>query len=266
MPTVASELRSAGGSRGLTDELLGVTEEFDGDVCAARAENPVSHFDDRCGPDEHFDHEGCRGDADQQRDAGVHGHEHEGSHRSHERGAQQHPQRGAQPLAVRGDGARCLCRFVHYPHGVIDSVDVPIIATRVPEYAHPGDAGADLTATEAVRLEPGERALVGTGVRIALPEGYVAFVVPRSGLAAKHGITVVNAPGTVDAGYRGEIKVSLLNTDAREAYDIAPGDRIAQLIVMAVPRVQFHPVEELPASLRGEGGFGSTGYTSGGNA
>lgn len=141
-------------------------------------------------------------------------------------------------------------------------MDVPIIASAAPVYAHPGDAGADLTAAEAVRLAPGERALVGTGVRIALPDGYVAFVVPRSGLAAKHGITIVNAPGTVDAGYRGEIKVSLLNTDRAEPFDIAVGDRIAQLIVMPVPRARFIPVDELPGSVRGEGGFGSTGYQS----
>ncbi len=143
-------------------------------------------------------------------------------------------------------------------------MDIPIIASAAPVYAHPGDAGADLVAAEAVRLEPGHRALVGTGVRIALPDGYVAFVVPRSGLAAKHGITVVNAPGTVDAGYRGEIKVSLLNTDLHEAYDIAVGDRIAQLIVMPVPTVRFVPVEVLPESTRGEGGFGSTGYATNG--
>lgn len=139
-------------------------------------------------------------------------------------------------------------------------VDVPIIAADVPVYAHPGDAGADLVSSETVRLEPGQRALVGTGVRIALPEGYAAFVVPRSGLAAKHGITVVNSPGTVDAGYRGEIKVTLLNTDQVAAYDIAPGDRIAQLIVLPVPRARFVPVDTLPDSVRGEGGFGSTGY------
>lgn len=142
-------------------------------------------------------------------------------------------------------------------------MDIPIIASHVPAYAHPGDAGADLVSTEAVRLEPGQRALVGTGVRIALPDGYVAFVVPRSGLAAKHGITIVNAPGTVDAGYRGEIKVSLLNTDAIEAYEIAPGDRIAQIVIMPIPRVSFLPVDELPESTRGEGGFGSTGYQTG---
>lgn len=146
---------------------------------------------------------------------------------------------------------------------VTHSVAVPIIAANVPFYAHPADAGADLVSTEAVRLEPGQRALIGTGVRIALPEGYAAFVVPRSGLAAKHGITVVNSPGTVDAGYRGEIKVSLLNTDSKDAYDVGVGDRIAQLIIMPVIQAQFEPVDELPDSVRGEGGFGSTGYTQG---
>lgn len=138
-------------------------------------------------------------------------------------------------------------------------MDVLIIAPDVPAYAHPGDAGADLVSAEALTLRPGQRALVGTGVRIALPEGFVAFVVPRSGLATKHGITIVNSPGTVDAGYRGEIKVTLLNTDADQPYEIAVGDRIAQLIVMPVSRAQFIPVTELPDSVRGDGGFGSTG-------
>ncbi len=138
-------------------------------------------------------------------------------------------------------------------------MDVPIIAPVLPAYAHPGDAGADLVSAETVRLEPGQRALVGTGVSIALPEGFAAFVVPRSGLAAKHGITIVNSPGTVDAGYRGEIKVALLNTDQHNAFDIAVGDRIAQLIVAPVARAVFLPVEELPDSVRGAGGFGSTG-------
>lgn len=142
-------------------------------------------------------------------------------------------------------------------------MDVLIIAPEVPVYAHPGDAGADLVAAESVRLEPGQRALVGTGVSIALPEGYAAFVVPRSGLAARHGITIVNSPGTVDAGYRGEIKVSLLNTDADSAYEISVGDRIAQILVMPVSRARFIPVDELPDSLRGEAGFGSTGYQNG---
>jgi dUTP pyrophosphatase len=146
---------------------------------------------------------------------------------------------------------------------VTETVDVPIIAPDMPVYAHPGDAGADLVASESIRLEPGQRALVGTGVRIALPDGYLAFVVPRSGLAAKHGITIVNAPGTVDAGYRGEIKVALLNTDTQRAYDVVAGDRIAQLIVLPVPRARFIPVEELPDSPRGDGGFGSTGYQNG---
>jgi dUTP pyrophosphatase len=143
---------------------------------------------------------------------------------------------------------------------VTDSVDVLIVASEPPSYAHPGDAGADLRSAVALRLEPGERALVPTGVSIALPDGYAAFVVPRSGLAAKHGITIVNSPGTVDAGYRGEIKVSLLNTDREAAYDVAVGDRIAQLIVMPVTRATFIPVTELPDSARGESGFGSTGY------
>lgn len=140
-----------------------------------------------------------------------------------------------------------------------ESIEVLFTGTA-PVYAHPGDAGADLVSAESVVLEPGERALVGTGLSIALPDGYVGFVVPRSGLATKHGITIVNAPGTVDAGYRGELKVTLLNTDPREAYAISPGDRIAQLIVMELPRVRFVEVERLPGSERGEGGFGSTGY------
>ena len=117
-------------------------------------------------------------------------------------------------------------------------------------------------AAESLRLEPGQRALVGTGVRIALPDGFAAFIVPRSGLATKHGITIVNSPGTVDAGYRGEIKVTLLNTDTAQAFNIAPGDRIAQMIVMPVTRARFVPVDELPGSVRGEGGFGSTGYSN----
>lgn len=136
---------------------------------------------------------------------------------------------------------------------------VLIASGETPVYAHPGDAGADLHAAEALTLGPGERALVGTGVSIALPDGYVAFVVPRSGLATRHGITIVNSPGTVDAGYRGEVKVTLLNTDQRESFAIAVGDRIAQLIVMPVSRAEFIRVERLPGSDRGEGGFGSTG-------
>ncbi|SEC20418.1 dUTP pyrophosphatase [Paramicrobacterium humi] len=143
-----------------------------------------------------------------------------------------------------------------------ESADVLIIAPQPPSYAHPGDAGADLRSAESLTLEPGQRSLVGTGVSIALPEGFAAFVVPRSGLAAKHGITVVNSPGTIDAGYRGEIKVILLNTDASEPYRIEAGDRIAQLIVMPVAQATFTPVDVLPDSVRGAGGFGSTGYNA----
>jgi dUTP pyrophosphatase len=143
---------------------------------------------------------------------------------------------------------------------VAQAIEVLISSGQMPVYAHPGDAGADLCAVEAVELAPGQRATVGTGVSIALPDGYVAFVVPRSGLAMKHGITIVNSPGTVDAGYRGEIRVTLLNTDSSEAYSVAVGDRIAQLIVQPVARARFVQVDRLPGSHRGEGGFGSTGY------
>jgi dUTP pyrophosphatase len=128
-----------------------------------------------------------------------------------------------------------------------------------PAYAHPGDAGADLVAAHDVTLEPGERALVGTGVAIALPAGYAAFVHPRSGLAARFGVSIVNAPGTVDAGYRGEIKVNLVNHDRRDVVRLSRGDRIAQLIVQRVERAVFRPVAELPGSVRGAGGHGSTG-------
>jgi dUTP pyrophosphatase len=145
---------------------------------------------------------------------------------------------------------------------VPETVEVSIATGAAPVYAHPGDAGADLVSAEALELLPGERATVATGVSIALPDGYAAFVVPRSGLAARHGITIVNSPGTVDAGYRGEIKVTLLNTDSSVAYSVAVGDRIAQLIVMPVARVTFVPVPELPESGRGAQGFGSTGYAT----
>jgi dUTP pyrophosphatase len=129
----------------------------------------------------------------------------------------------------------------------------------LPAYAHRGDAGADLTTTIDVRLEPGERALVPTGVGIALPEGYVGLVHPRSGLAARRGLSIVNAPGTVDAGYRGEIKVALVNLDPREPVVLRRGDRIAQLVVQQVERARFVEVDELPGSARGDGGHGSTG-------
>ena len=129
----------------------------------------------------------------------------------------------------------------------------------MPEYAREGDAGADLTSVVDLELAPGARALVPTGLGIAVPEGYAAFVHPRSGLAARHGITVVNAPGTVDAGYRGEIMVTLLNTDPRESFSIHRGDRIAQLVIQKVEHARFHEVVELPESQRGGSGFGSTG-------
>lgn len=145
---------------------------------------------------------------------------------------------------------------------MIDEPVVPFTGESAPVYAHPGDAGADLCSTETVALAPGERATVGTGLAIALPDGYVAFVVPRSGLAAKHGITIVNSPGTVDAGYRGELRVTLLNTDAREPYTVSAGDRIAQVVIMPVSRAQFVAVESLTESERGSAGFGSTGYRS----
>lgn len=128
-----------------------------------------------------------------------------------------------------------------------------------PSYAHPGDAGADLRAREDVVLAPGDRKLVPTGVAIALPEGFVALIHPRSGLATKHGLTVVNAPGTVDAGYRGEIAVTLLNTDRDAAIELKRGDRIAQMVIQRVEYARFLAVEELDGSVRGGGGFGSTG-------
>lgn len=132
--------------------------------------------------------------------------------------------------------------------------DVPL-----PAYAHPGDAGADLVTTVDVRLEPGERAMVPTGVAIALPEGYVALVHPRSGLAARFGVSIVNAPGTVDAGYRGEVKVVLVNLDPRDAVELRRGDRVAQLVIQRVEHARFVEVDALPGSARGDGGYGSTG-------
>ena len=129
----------------------------------------------------------------------------------------------------------------------------------LPAYAHPGDAGADLCAAADVVLPPGGRATVGTGIAVAVPDGYAAFVHPRSGLASRHGITIVNAPGTVDAGYRGEVKVVLLNTDPDESFTVRRGDRIAQLVVQPVTRARFLDAAELPPTPRGEGGFGSTG-------
>lgn len=129
----------------------------------------------------------------------------------------------------------------------------------LPAYAHPGDAGADLLTAVDITLAPGERGLVPTGIAIALPDGFVALVHPRSGLAARHGLSIVNTPGTVDAGYRGEIKVMLINHDPREPIELRRGDRIAQLVIQRVERARFTEVGELPVSVRGDGGYGSTG-------
>jgi len=132
----------------------------------------------------------------------------------------------------------------------------------LPSYAHPGDAGADLVTTVDVTLAPGERAVVPTGIAIALPEGYVALVHPRSGLAARHGLSIVNTPGTIDAGYRGEIKVLLFTHDPVEPVTLRRGDRIAQVVFQRFERAVFTEVDALPESVRGIGGYGSTGLTS----
>jgi len=155
---------------------------------------------------------------------------------------------------------------------VADPRAVPVLLLRldpglpVPAYAHPGDAGADLYARNEVTLGPGERALVGTGVAIALPSGYAGFAHPRSGLAARHGVTIVNAPGTIDAGYRGEIMVNLVNLDPSEAFVVRRGDRIAQLVVQPVSVARFLEVDSLPATHRGETGHGATGGFGGSGA
>lgn len=145
----------------------------------------------------------------------------------------------------------------------MDNVHVSIkILSRdaqIPHMAYNGDAGVDLRSVERIVLEPQERAMVATGLAIALPEGYAGFVLPRSGLAAKHGISIVNAPGLIDSNYRGELKVILLNTDPDKSFTIEIGDRIAQIIVMPVPTINFEQVEELTESQRGESGFGSSG-------
>jgi dUTP pyrophosphatase len=149
--------------------------------------------------------------------------------------------------------------------GAPDTDRVEILIQRLdpglplPARAHPGDAGTDLFAAQDVELAPGQRALVPTGIAIALPDGYAGFVHPRSGLAARHGVTIVNAPGTVDAGYRGEIRVTLLNTDPDHPVRFQRGDRIAQLVIQRVAVPVFHEVATLPGSARGDGGFGSTG-------
>jgi dUTP pyrophosphatase len=142
---------------------------------------------------------------------------------------------------------------------------VEVLITRLdpdlplPRYAKGGDAGADIVSRIDITLAPGERALVPTGIAIALPDGYVALVHPRSGLAIKHGVTMVNAPGTVDAGYRGELQIILINHDKSESVSFKRGDRIAQLVIQKVERAEFVEVQDLPGSGRGTGGFGSTG-------
>ena len=137
-----------------------------------------------------------------------------------------------------------------------------LVQGPLPVYAKPGDAGADLSATSAHTLKPGERALVDTGVSLALPNGLVGLVMPRSGLAVKHGISLVNAPGVIDAGYRGEIRVVVINLDPKETFAIQAGDRIAQLVIQPVSRARFHEVEKLPGTERSDGGFGSTGVSA----
>jgi dUTP pyrophosphatase len=162
-------------------------------------------------------------------------------------------------------GAAAHHRERQLSDSMIDAGTVRVAIRRIdpdlpmPEYAHPGDAGADLVAAEEVELPPGGRALVRTGVAVALPTGYVGLVHPRSGLATRLGVTVLNAPGTVDAGYRGEILVNLVNHDRVTTAKISRGDRIAQLVVQRVERAHFHVVDELPDSRRGGGGHGSTG-------
>jgi len=150
-----------------------------------------------------------------------------------------------------------------YRAGSVPTMEIQIRrlhpAAVIPAAHHHGDAGCDLVAVEECVLAPGARAMVATGLAIAIPEGYAGFVLPRSGLASRHGVTCANAPGLIDPGYRGEVKVALVNLDPLESYTVMPGDRIAQLVIMATPAVSFGDVSELPASTRGEGGFGSTG-------
>jgi len=147
---------------------------------------------------------------------------------------------------------------MHYPERMTPEV---LIVGPPPLYAHPGDAGADLVSTISITLAPGERAVIPTGISIALPDGFAAFVMPRSGLAVRHGVGLVNSPGTIDAGYRGEISVIIINSDATESFSVSVGDRIAQLVIQPVTRARFVPVTELPGTARGSGGFGSTGLS-----
>jgi dUTP pyrophosphatase len=143
-------------------------------------------------------------------------------------------------------------------------IEVPVTRLRedavLPSRAYPGDAGLDLVSCERHEIGPGQRAMVGTGIAVAIPDGHAGWVTPRSGLATRHGITIVNTPGLVDAGYRGELRVILHNTDLEDPFVVEPGMRIAQLVVVAVPAAELREVDELPASERGEGGFGSSGH------
>ncbi len=142
-------------------------------------------------------------------------------------------------------------------------MDIPVKlldpSVETPSYAYEGDAGLDLRAAESLSLDPLERATVSCGFAMAIPEGYAGLVVPRSGMASEHGISIVNSPGLIDSGYRGEVKVVLVNLDAQEAFRVEQGDRIAQLVLVATPSVRLVSVDELPASERGAGGFGSSG-------
>jgi dUTP pyrophosphatase len=172
-------------------------------------------------------------------------------------------------MSTRDQASRAVGAAAGRPSGASrevarpDRVDVLVqrldSGLPVPSYAHPGDAGADLCTAVDVELPPGERALVPTGIAIALPDGYAAFVHPRSGLGHRLGVSIVNTPGTVDAGYRGEITVILVNHDLREPAVFKRGDRIAQLVIQRVERAAFHEVTTLPGSARGTGGYGSTG-------
>jgi dUTP pyrophosphatase len=161
-------------------------------------------------------------------------------------------------VGVRGVGhrSRVVSPLVSSVQVLISRLDPGV---PLPSYARPGDAGADLVTTADIDIAPGERAVVGTGVAIALPDGYAAFVHPRSGLAARAGLSVVNTPGTIDSGYRGEIKICLINHDQRQPIRLRRGDRIAQLVVQRVEHAVFQEVQELDDSPRGAGGYGSTG-------
>lgn len=162
----------------------------------------------------------------------------------------------ASGYVTQGSGAR-VAPVLEIPLRRLDA------DLSMPSYATEGDAGADLVASVAMTLAPaGGRALVPTGAAIAIPEGYAGFVQPRSGLAMRHGVTCLNSPGLIDSGYRGELKVLLINTDPTEAFTIERGDRIAQLVIQRVEHALFVEVDELPSSARGEGGFGSTGVSS----